>query len=230
MYAIIPDLHADKVCLDKTLLACGFIQTKPFSWRHPKGFKAVFLGDFIDYSRDRSDPNCDDKYVVETVKNMVQVGDAYAIMGNHELNALMYHTSTICEKTGKHKWLRDRSEDNKRQHHSFLEAHNVNFDDDYSSPKDPELKETLDWFLTLPLFIDFGEFRVVHAQWDDNCISLIKSCFPDNTIDHSKQASLADIHQGIGKAVERTRSSLAKFSLKCTAMSYAINSIRLWAP
>ena len=52
---------------------------------HPEGRKVLFLGDFID--RGPSIPR-----TLKIVKAMVDAGEALAIMGNHEYNALLYHT------------------------------------------------------------------------------------------------------------------------------------------
>src|SRR5262249_58643637 len=47
--------------------------------------RLIFLGDFIDRG-----PQI--RRVLEIVRPMVEAGHALAVMGNHELNALAYHT------------------------------------------------------------------------------------------------------------------------------------------
>ena len=46
---------------------------------------AVFIGDFVDRGPDS-------KGVIKIVRSMVKVGSALAILGNHELNAILYFT------------------------------------------------------------------------------------------------------------------------------------------
>ena len=85
MYDIIPDIHGQAGKLRSRLTNLGYRETRG-AWRHadPKR-SAVFLGDFIDRGSDNAD-------VIEIVRRMVDAGTARAIMGNHELNAIRYHT------------------------------------------------------------------------------------------------------------------------------------------
>ena len=76
------------------------------------------------------------------------------MMGNHELNALLYHT-----KGPEGEWLRAHNEKNTAQHKATL---------DQIALSDPaEWKDWLNWMLKLPLWLDLGSCRIVHAAWDD---------------------------------------------------------------
>ena len=80
MYDIIGDIHghADKLI---ALLQKMDYQRVGSSWRHPDGRRLVFAGDYIDRG-----PGIEQ--VLQTVRACVDAGDADAIMGNHEFNAM----------------------------------------------------------------------------------------------------------------------------------------------
>ena len=148
-YDIIGDIHGYADVLERLLRKLGY--EKPNGvWRHPEGRKVIFLGDFID--RGPSIPR-----TLRTVKGMADAGEALAIMGNHEYNALLYHTPT---KNGG--WLRRRVPKNVNQHAATL-AQFWNHREEWEG--------YLDWFATLPLWLDLGDLRAVHATWDDRVVS-----------------------------------------------------------
>ncbi len=153
MYDIIGDIHGYAKSLESLLTKLGYKKDNNF-YTHPER-KVIFVGDFIDRG----------PLVFETleiVKAMINGGAALAIMGNHEYNAICYHSKS---NDGKN-WLRARSQKNVNQHVATLEAFN-------DSPK--EWLEYLEWFKSLPLYLDMGDFRVVHACWDDEVIKYLNS-------------------------------------------------------
>jgi hypothetical protein len=99
--------------------------------------------------------------VLKTVRELVDTGKAKAIMGNHELNALHFHT--LHPDDGQP--LRDHSEKNIKQHQTFL---------DQFPPGDPQTRSALDWMRGLPLFLEENGFRAVHACWNDTSIKRFK--------------------------------------------------------
>ena len=116
--------------------------------------KAIFVGDFIDRG-----PKI--KETLSIVKSMVDNDAAYAVLGNHEYNALCFHTL----KTGHtDSWLRPHNDKNINQHIETLHQFK-----DYQK----EWGKYLSWFMTLPLFLDLGDIRVVHASWIPSEISKI---------------------------------------------------------
>jgi hypothetical protein len=84
---------------------------------------------------------------------MVDEGAALAVMGNHELNAIAWHTP---DPTRPGHYLREHSKKNQRQHQAFL---------DDTSGKPEIVRDALNWFYKLPLWIDLPGLRVVHACW-----------------------------------------------------------------
>lgn len=192
MYAIIPDIHGDFGRLEATLKKAGFQLNTDDQWFHPSQTKAVFLGDFID-------GGTENRKVIQTVRSMMEGKVAVAIMGNHELNAILYHTP----RNDKEGWLRDRSKKNTDQHESFLREYVANEDNDLASPRDDELAGVIEWFKSLPLYIEFDHFRVVHAQWDDNAVRTVDELTTNALLPHDQIDNLRDIEGGIGLAVER---------------------------
>jgi hypothetical protein len=117
----------------------------------------VFLGDLIDRG-----PKI--REALRIVRGMVEGGHALCVMGNHEFNALAYHTRHP-EDSSRFLRKHDAGEGkNVRQHFQTLRQ----------VPAD-ELYHHLDWFRTLPLWLDLGELRVVHACWDARAMARIQS-------------------------------------------------------
>ncbi len=83
MYDLIGDIHGHANELAQLLEKLGYQKTQGI-YRHPER-QVIFLGDFIDRG-----PQI--RQVLETVRPMIEEGHARAVLGNHELNALAYHT------------------------------------------------------------------------------------------------------------------------------------------
>ena len=162
MYDIIGDIHGYAQTLESMLIKLGYDKRNGF-YAHPQR-KVIFVGDFVD----RGPHICE---TLVLVKSMVDNGSAFAIMGNHEYNAICFHTKSSDGKN----WLRPRSQKNINQHVATLEAFN---------DKPEEWKEYIEWFKLLPLYIDLGDFRVVHACWDDKTIDYLKSKLLDQKMDN----------------------------------------------
>ena len=156
MYDLIGDIHghADELL---RLLACLGYENARGSYRHPNR-KVIFLGDFIDRGRKI-------RQVLEIVRPMIEEGKALAVMGNHELNALAYHTEDQ-DAPGEH--LRRRSPKNEKQHRATLEQ-----------LTSKELRFYLDWFRTLPMWLDLDGLRAVHACWDERSMAIISNALKD---------------------------------------------------
>lgn len=140
MYDIIGDIHGHADHLGRLLDQLGY-RAKAGVYQHPEN-KVIFLGDLID--RGPQIPQ-----VLDIVRRMVDGGQALAVMGNHELNALAYHTRDVHGE-----YLRQHSEKNVRQHCATVEQLN-----------DALLQEYLKWFRTLPLWLELDGLRAVHACW-----------------------------------------------------------------
>jgi hypothetical protein len=83
MYDLIGDIHGYAGPLQQLLKKLGYTRHKG-AYRHP-GRLVVFLGDFIDRG-----PQI--RETLEIVRAMIDSGAALSFMGNHELNALAFHT------------------------------------------------------------------------------------------------------------------------------------------
>lgn len=143
-YDLIGDIHGQHGKLISLLHTLGYL---PHEGRflHPQGRKVIFLGDYIDRGPDV-------RGVLHTVSGMVQAGDALALMGNHEYNAIAWSTPD-----GQGGWLREHREDRDRGHRATLEQ----FID-----HEAEWEEWKAWMKQLPMFLDLGQLRAVHACWD----------------------------------------------------------------
>src|SRR5258706_3891401 len=109
MYDLIGDIHGYADELVQLLEALGY-QNEQRTYRHPER-KVIFLGDFIDRG-----PKI--RQVLEIVRPMIEEGKALAVMGNHELNALAYHTD---DPDQPREYLRRHIDKNVNQHHRTLE-------------------------------------------------------------------------------------------------------------
>jgi hypothetical protein len=171
---IIPDIHGDIGRLHRTLAQLGYVG-RSGSWRHPEGRVAAFLGDFIDGGTANA-------AVIDTVRLMVRYGAAIAIMGNHELNALLYHMPGRCAGPDQAGFMRAHTAKNTAQHATFLAEFPL---------EGRETQDVLDWFLTLPLFLDLPGLRLVHAYWDDVQIATITDRVPDGRLRRQDLQELA---------------------------------------
>jgi hypothetical protein len=177
-YVMIGDIHGQAGKLEQLLQRLGYVETTgtyaPFRGVSKQGdTRLVFLGDFIDRGPDN-------RRVIEIVRRMMAEGHAQAVMGNHEFNAICYHTPH--PDTGLP--LRPHSAKNQMQHASFLA--------EYPSGEETT-GDVIDWFMTLPLFLELDArsdpladapcrsapephrdgLRVVHACWDQGDIDYL---------------------------------------------------------
>ena len=170
--------HADK--LEELLLKLEYR-------RHKKGFrhharKVIFVGDYIDRGPDNLN-------VVKIVRSMVDSGDAIALCGNHEHNAICFNTKI---EGG---YLRDHSIKNFKQHAETLLQY-LGRQSDYD--------DTIEWFKSLPLYYETPAFRVVHATWDDNAIEDLRSYTIDGVLSDEQYHQLTDDTTPLYNGVEVT--------------------------
>jgi len=151
-YDLIGDIHGCESALRTLLKRLGY-RDKGGVMRHPSR-TAIFLGDFIDRHPGRG--------VIAIVRPMVQQGSALAVMGNHEFNALGFGLPHP-DRSGRR--LRERQGHTFEQHRPFIDEFNGN---------ETEYFDTLEWFQTLPLWLNLGGLRVVHAVWHEGAMALIK--------------------------------------------------------
>ena len=148
--------------LDALLRALGY-RVRHGRWHHPvPDRQIVFLGDFIDRGPDSAG-------VLATVRNLVADGRALAVMGNHELNAIHYHSSD--PETGQP--LRPRTARNQAQHAGFLRQFPLG---------SAGGREWIDWMAGLPLWLDLGPFRAVHACWSPPAVRRLTRIAPGGVL------------------------------------------------
>lgn len=154
-YDIIGDIHGQADKLEVLLRKLDY-RDRAGAWRHRER-QAIFVGDFVDRgpAQVRS---------VDIARRMVDSGTALAVMGNHELNAIAWHTpdarssGDFLRSHFNAKW----GDKNRQQHAAFLAE---------VEDKPALHAEIIDWFLTLPLWLELPELLVVHACWHAPFIS-----------------------------------------------------------
>jgi hypothetical protein len=151
-FDIIGDIHGRFQTLERLLKRLGYAPDAGV-WKHEER-RVLFLGDYIDRG---SQP----RETLHLVRGMVDAGQAVAIMGNHELNAIAYHTLDPCGKP-----LRENSDRNKKQHEATLNAF---------SGHSSEWAGWLDWFKGLPLFYEVPGLRAVHACWCEQSVESVRN-------------------------------------------------------
>jgi hypothetical protein len=169
-YDIIGDIHGQADKLVALLGKMGY-DNQNGVWQHPTR-QAIFLGDFIDRGPKQVG-------TFEIVRGMVDAGKALAVLGNHELNAIAWHTPHP-ERAGE--YLRSHppyefGNKNHDQHTAFLGE---------VERKPKKHKEIVDWFLTLPLWLDLPGIRVVHACWHQPFMDYLKPHLSDTRIPLAK--------------------------------------------
>lgn len=151
MYDIVGDIHGHGDRLELLLAKMGYTKTHGV-WGHSER-TLIFLGDLIDRG-----PY--EKLTVDIARSMVEAGNALAIMGNHEFNAVAWAT-----QDSEGGYLRPHNDKNRKQHEAFLRE----------AEADPTWYEsTIEWFKSLPLYLDLPEFRVVHACWHQPSIQILE--------------------------------------------------------
>src|SRR6202789_1755570 len=149
---VIGDVHGQFDKLVALLTRLGYRDTGG-TWRHPDR-SVIFVGDLIDRGPKQL-------ATVDLVRRMVEAASARCVMGNHEFNAIAWATPDP-DHAGK--FLRDHHKPGDREQHSaFLEEVECT-----------HLQQALtDSFQTLPLWLDLGDLRVVHACWHQASIDLL---------------------------------------------------------
>lgn len=160
-YDIIGDVHGCAHTLEQLLSQLGY-KKRQGVWQHSTRM-ALFLGDIVDRG-----PRIREALAI--VKNMVETNHALCLMGNHEYYSLGWFTPL---NDNPNRFVHPHTDRNQRiiaeTLHQF--AHHLD-----------EWQDYWQWFHTLPLFIDAGRFRLVHACWDQNLIQQFKLQYPSANI------------------------------------------------
>ena len=152
MYDIIGDVHGYASILKRLLLQLGYKKTES-GYSHPER-KAIFVGDFINRGPEI-------RKTIRIIRRMVENGNALAVIGNHEIYTIIYYLkesdgSPLIKSPGK----------------NFLSLYKtINQFSAYSE----EWKSHRRWMIDLPLYLDLGNIRVVHACWSDRAIEIVNN-------------------------------------------------------
>lgn len=167
-YDVIGDIHGEYDAVVALLMALGYRDTGG-AWRC-SGRQAVFVGDLIDRGKQQVE-------VLTLVQRMVDADTAQVVMGNHEFNAIGWITDTgRLDDEGRPMFARDhyeKDQKNRKQHEEFL-AQVVEGSSLHS--------ELVDWFRTLPMWLDLGGVRVAHACWHDGSIERLAAASLDDVV------------------------------------------------
>lgn len=181
-YDIIGDIHGCARTLERLLDQMGYRKLNGV-YQHPRR-QAIFIGDIIDRG-----PRIRES--LHLVRDMVEHGAARIVMGNHEYNALGYCTRA---RAGSGKtFLREHTARHNRLIRETLEQF-----DHYPQ----EWNEFLEWFYTIPLFIDEDDFRVVHACWDQTLIDQFREHQGGACIDEDFLHASAAIESFAGQVMD----------------------------
>jgi Calcineurin-like phosphoesterase len=181
MIDLIGDIHGHADKLEALLLKLGYSLNNE-TYSHPTR-KIIFVGDYID--RGPQIPK-----TLAIVKAMVDSGNAIALMGNHEYNALCFH---FMDENGGH--LRKHNIKNFIQHSETLKQF---------QNKQDEYEMYLNWFKTLPLYYETENFRAVHACWDADNIEYLRSQLINDRL--TDELIYASVKKGtrLNDAIEQT--------------------------
>jgi hypothetical protein len=168
-YDVIGDVHGHADKLKGLLKQLGYVKLQG-AWRHPDR-QAIFIGDLID----RGD---EQRRTVDLARAMVDAGSAQMVLGNHEFNAIAWATPDP-EVPGEYlrPRLGHRGLRNRHQHEAFLEA----------IGEDSNLHhQYIAWFRSLPLWLEVGGLRVVHACWNRAAMDIVKPWLSaDGSVTHA---------------------------------------------
>ena len=154
-YDIIGDVHGCGDALVRLLIKLGYRQHQGV-WQQA-GRKVVFVGDIIDRG-----PAI--REAMHLVQRMVDAGQAYMVLGNHEFNAVAY--SSHC-----HQQVSPRLQNYYRRLGYHLKTTLLDYRFHLR-----EWQALIHWLRQLPIFLEFRHFRVVHACWDPRRIAQAAAC------------------------------------------------------
>lgn len=181
MIDFIGDIHGHAAKLELLLRKLGY-ELKSGTYKHPER-KVLFIGDYIDRG-----PQI--RETLQLVRNMVENGSAIALMGNHEYNAIGFHTK---DENGGH--LRKHDIKNIVQHFDTIKQF---------QNRQKEYNEYIEWFKTLPLFYETDHFRAVHACWDEQHINHLRDILPNQQIREKQISDASSKNHPLFNIVEET--------------------------
>ncbi|MCP3929366.1 MAG: hypothetical protein GY705_09730 [Bacteroidetes bacterium] len=159
MYDIIGDIHGHADELEYLLKKLGY-EKKSGIYKHP-GRQAIFLGDFINRGTQA-------RKSLHLIRPMVEMGYAQTVIGNHEYNLLTFFTYDNPLRPNKK--------------HTIKSIYQISNTVGEFVGKQQEFENFLNWFKTLPIFLELNGIRIVHAAWIPSAIEFIKTAYPQNCL------------------------------------------------
>jgi len=169
-YDIIGDVHGCAKELKELLGRLGYARDGEGVHRHPER-TVVFIGDLVDRGPGQLE-------VLEIAKAMVDAGTAQIVMGNHEFNAICF---AIPDPDKPGEFLRKHTGNNVEGHSAFTTQLTEEQQEFYRR-----------WFRTLPLWLDLGGLRLIHACWHPDSMKVVEEWCGGNTLstdEHYVEAS-----------------------------------------
>ena len=181
IYDIVGDVHGGFDPLRQLFRKLGYRLRNDY-WHPPNGRQAIFVGDIVD--RGREVRRC-----VRAVRRMVEEGHAQMVVGNHEWLLIRY---TSKQHDGH--WRVPHN----RMVHSVLE----NTFRSYAGMTD-QLWEDIRWLRQQPLWLEWPHFRVAHACWHDDDVSLLRQACPENCLSEAFMQKFDQWNPPLFDALER---------------------------
>lgn len=144
---IVGDIHGEIDALKNLLHHLGY----GLDGSAPGNRKLVFVGDFCDRGPDSP-------AVIRLAQTLVNSGNAFAILGNHEINLL------TCDAKDGSGWFFDSRY-----------ASDVPFYAPFNRIDHSEKQELIDFLNSLPIAFERSDIRIVHASWEEKSIEQIRS-------------------------------------------------------
>lgn len=162
MFDIIGDIHGEGDILKNLLIKMGYIRLRN-TYIHPFR-KAIFVGDII--NRGDKIEEC-----LQIVSSMILANSGFCILGNHEFDLLRYHylKGTPALRT-KYNSIYSRLEAKLQKTLLALKVDSFTYNN------------YINWIFSLPLWIDTGRIRVVHAAWHQESIETLSNALINRDI------------------------------------------------
>jgi diadenosine tetraphosphatase ApaH/serine/threonine PP2A family protein phosphatase len=151
-YDVIGDIHGHADALRRLLTKLEYSEVDGVFCHATR--KVIFVGDFVDRGPEQRE-------VLRIARAMCDAEVAFAVLGNHEFNAIGWATAD-----GKGGFLREHSEKNTKQHEEFLRQ---------LGDGSLEYNDAIRWFRGLPVWLEYPGLRVVHACWHDPSLVALRS-------------------------------------------------------
>lgn len=168
---IIGDIHGEISALNALLEHLGYDEVGA----HPENRKLVFVGDLVDRGENSW-------AVYKKVRTFMEHGNAYCILGNHELNLLItdkrFNDGRPKVKAG-NEWFHGLTELVNKSDPTSIQPQ-------FLLTSATERKEIQEFLRPLPLVITGPGIRIVHSCWNDKAIATLKddSRDPEDIHDH----------------------------------------------